>query len=478
MKKIITFSAALILGVCAFGVRNYAKEARAEILASDLQNLLTGYNDGGYTKRTTLYLTETAKNETQYFHAGANALQRATYYKADNSALLMGDFDGGFEHINSGYMNDGEGNAVHFTYEGTGASSSDLFTNIETGWKANGQTVGGYYQTLSSLAGLINAGDWDYDGNYDSFVHNISSLTLTDGEYSDPLLKAFQYFAAPMMLQNSYFSWKSIRVTNTDQFLSIRLYSSSSDSTKSTIVGETECLISEARVYKGLVFSAPVERYYLKGSIQGVNKWSSEDLPMTEMVDIYAPKQFKIDVTLNTSDELKVFDAYGAEGTWYGHSDLENTDWFFGSDNIGVKLNGDYTIYWKAKHSNRIYISVPEDGTVTVKLNLVDNLGGASNNWTTGNAEIWAWAWGGTNGGTWYKASSYTNLLLTDRQITALKLVRFNPSAANKPTAGSTTYGSYVTTGDNKDIWNETGNITLAYSGTLTMTGWGSAEFQ
>ena len=63
MKKIITFSAALILGVCSFGAIRNVKEAKAEILASDLQGLLTGYNVGGYTKRTTMYLTDAAKNE-------------------------------------------------------------------------------------------------------------------------------------------------------------------------------------------------------------------------------------------------------------------------------------------------------------------------------------------------------------------------------------------------------------------------------
>ena len=141
MKKIIVPLLVLAtVSVGAFaGVSK--REAKAAITASDLANLLTSYNDGGYTKKTQFFLNDETRAETQYFHAGANVAKRATYYNEAEDTLLIGDYDGTFTSINSGYRNV-EGGAQHFTYKNAATpSASDLFAQRNDGWTAAGQSI-------------------------------------------------------------------------------------------------------------------------------------------------------------------------------------------------------------------------------------------------------------------------------------------------------------------------------------------------
>ena len=72
------------------------------------------YNDGVYTKKTEMYLTEDAIIEfKEHFHVNAT-VDRTTYYNGDY--LLMGDFDGGFDEVNSGFRTDGT-DMKHFIYQ-------------------------------------------------------------------------------------------------------------------------------------------------------------------------------------------------------------------------------------------------------------------------------------------------------------------------------------------------------------------------
>ena len=372
MKKLLILGSTFAMGLCAVGIAVGAGQAR-EVKAGDLdgdkaaalKSLLTGYNDGGYTKLTTFYLTEAARSETQFFHNGANALQRATYYNADESALLMGDYSGSFGTINSGYMNDGEGNANHFKYLGDAAPDVDkLFDDIKADWKASGQTVGGYYQTLTSLADSIptDGSGWWYDDSHAhiTYGHTITNLKIVDGEYDDPILKRFQYFAAPMMLQNSYFSWSSVRVQDTTDFLSIRLYSSVLDAEKSTLVGVDEVLISEARIFKGISLEASNEvQYYLKGDF---NDWGTSD-PLETAPDLYeCEPQYRIQKDLPNWKNFKIS---GSDDSWYGYTNVENKDHFrtFQKDDCQAVYSGIYTMYFKPHASdsqNMIYMQFDE----------------------------------------------------------------------------------------------------------------------
>ncbi|MBE6126887.1 MAG: hypothetical protein E7182_02820 [Erysipelotrichaceae bacterium] len=378
MKRILLTTAAALLGLGALGFAS--SHAAAPVQAdcdTDLSNKLLEYVTGGYTKLTTMFLTEDAQKETQYFHAGANTLQRATYYNAGETALLMGNYDGTFggvggaTGINSGYRNDDEEGVTHFVYTDDAATEANLFEAAKRtdGWKASGQRLGTYYRTLTQLSNSVKGTTWEWDSTYKAWFHSISKLTITDGEYSDPLLKDFQYFAAPMMLQNSYFSWSSIRVTEASNFLSIRLYGSSSDAGKSTVVGEDEALISEARVFKGIHFAPKPETQWV---IRGINGWEAEhDIPLVEFTDIYAPEQYTANTAIGLEEAFKIVDK--TNNTWLGFSDvgLGSDAWFYSSGangDIGSKLDGEITLWWQPTRPH-LWISVNK-ANVTFEVNV------------------------------------------------------------------------------------------------------------
>ena len=469
MKKIITFSAALILGVCAFaGVTNNIKMAKADpgINADDLKGLLNDYidNEGQYTKKTTLFLTDAAKNETSYFHAGANALQRATYYDDDNGILLMGDYEGTFSKINSGYMNVA-GGVQHFTYKGFASpNEEDLFTNItDNGWTASGQSVGEYYPTLTYLKTLINGAEWSYDGDYDAFVY-YPAITMTDGNYDDNILRSFQYFVAPMMLQGSYFSWSSIRVTKASSFLSLRLLASSTDEEKSRIKGSTEVLVAEARIYKGLDLDAAPVAATLKGSF---NEWG-DGYEMEECTDIYVPEQYKYTLaTTSANVEVKVNHRYGAADHWVGHEKLANNDyWLGGSDNISLVYAGTYSIYYKVLGNDNRSIYVARDAGLDKQYTFT-----GVGDWVfSADAVVFAWLEGNSYGsGEWVQvtgvAQSSTSFNLTFENSASKVLFVRCPSATTEP--------NWNTTGDAAGrIWNKTNDILLTAGTYSYSTNW------
>ena len=395
MKKIFISFGVLALGLGAFaGLKGNRPVKVGADDATELQALLRSYNDGGYTKKTQMYLTDGAVAElASYFHAGQNTLKRATYYNASETALLMGNYDGtfgGVGGINGGFRNISAVACERFHYTDETPNVDNLFLadHTETDYVAMNQTVGSYYQTLYSLSEAVVSGQWvKSDGAY---IHNISNLHVTDGEYDDPVLKKFQYFAAPMMLQNAYFSWHTIRVVEGASFLSIRLYTTAEDGAgKSTLVGASEALVSEARVYKGLHFS-PEVTWTLKGSF---DSWGAgQDL--TYNADLYNPEQYSVTKAFTAGDEIKLY----SNGTWKGIANLENGAWFYGADNITFKASGTYTIYFKpaADSNKQIYIAVP-DMEYTI---------GWSENWIGNNeAIIFVWAIDGSEQGQWIKAT-------------------------------------------------------------------------
>ena len=246
MKKLFLIPAALLLASCSF-----ITKAKATIeVKPDLDTLLTSFNNNGYTKKTTFYLTEEERGRVENFHAGCNVAQRATYYNASEDALIMGDYSGGFANINSGYRNI-ENGVQHFRHVNE-VTVENLFTSIENDWSMEGQSVGGYYPTLTSLSALEGINDWNYQDKV--FSYSIEGLELVEGEYNDIVLQKFQYFAAPMLLQSERFSWTSIKIENKETYLSIRLYANATnDADKSTSSVENgEVLISEAKVSQGI----------------------------------------------------------------------------------------------------------------------------------------------------------------------------------------------------------------------------------
>lgn len=250
MKKIITFSAALVLGVCAFGATRNVRAANADV-ASDLQTLINSFIDenGQYTKKSTIFLTNEGV-DAAYFHAGHTVLQRTTYYR--NNVLLMGDLNGGFTGINSGYANDGSGNMVHFSSK-AGIEALTDSEQRQVDYTVTGKTMSDYFYNLQDLSASIKAADWSVSEGV--YTHTITDLTLdANGDYNDTLLKKFQYFAAPMLLQNKkgvdhYLTPETIEVQSFAGALLIKIYAPL-DSGK---LSSTDNTLAEAWVYKDIV---------------------------------------------------------------------------------------------------------------------------------------------------------------------------------------------------------------------------------
>ncbi len=457
MKKLLIFVGAVLLGVGAFGVSGKKAVKAGATAGSEVQVLLRSYNDGGYTKKTQMYLTDDAVDElAEYFHAGQNTLKRATYYTADEHSLLMGNYDGtfgGVGGINGGFRNISAVACERFHYTDETPDVDNLFSAEHTAadYVAAGQTVGGYYQTLYSLSEAIDD-SWVKDG--DAYIYNLGEITVTDGEYNNPVLKKFQYFAAPMMLQNAYFSWHSIRVVEGASFLSIRLYSTrASGEGKSTMLGSDEALISEARVYKGINLN-PEVTWTLKGSF---DSWSDGEA-LQYQADLYNPEQYAITKNLSYGDQIK----FNCESTYLGYDQLENTEWFFrwndgeGDNNIIVKLSGEYTFYLKPK-SNAVYAAVPSNGYIDIPLNL-------SSEWKSDGAIFYAYVWIGS-GDDKVEEFFKANADGTSVRITGLYhnmiLLRKSPDHDTSDWFG---------------VWNQTQDLTIDHLKTLKINGWDSAN--
>ena len=310
MKKIITFSAALILSVCAFGVTHNVRAAKATALTPEQETALTTLmskyidttNNNQYTKKTTIFVDKTNEDfKVGYFHANHAALERTTYYS--DGALLMGDLEGGFENINSGYANDGVSNMVHFSSK-NGLEGLTNSAQRTVDYTVTGKTMKDYFFDLNDLIDSIDADDWGYSTDTKLYYHDVGSLALDgNGDYGDKLLKKFQYFVAPMLLQtidqNHYLSPNSITIGDANGCLSICIWADG-DSGKLTNT-KNNGLLAQALIYKGLREPG----FYITGD------FSSWELLPTNMMTLepqesgnYAVRE---NFNISTAGNLKVF---------------------------------------------------------------------------------------------------------------------------------------------------------------------------
>ena len=373
MKKKLILGIALAGMLCSgCGARAIMTKADGEDQKGNVVNLINGFlNDdackGVYTKKTQIFLTEKAKADmVDVFHAKHNVLERTTYYDENANALLMGDYDGGFESINSGYRKvivDEVTKMEHYRYAGDNSTKEDYFTNATHDYYVNATTPNDYFVNLTGLASTISkAGVWTTDGS--TFYHDFADITINSetGDYNDPILKAVQYFAAPMLLQNTeYFTPKYVSIANCQDWLSIRLYVDHGDYGMVTVFNETQALLAEARVFKGLV-EEPT--YKVTGKF---DDWTN-GVALEYAADAFYFVQYKATLTMGQYIQFGI--SYG--GNWYNYNDLENKDWFQDVDNnIETKLTErSYTIYFKptAGDGQKIWIAVEEIATINVKV--------------------------------------------------------------------------------------------------------------
>lgn len=385
MKKFLAFGAAMLLGLGTLVAVPAKKVVRADGELVGAQTLMAKYfgENGQYTKKTTIYLKDEAINN-EYFHAGHSVLKRTTYYQ--DGALLMGDLNGGFTGINSGYANSGE-NMVHF-HSTEGLAGLTDSTKREVDYTVTGKNMVDYFYGLRELSANYDNSKWVKTEDKDIYTHTITDLTLdANGDYNDSILKQYQYFAAPMLLQNKpevahYLSPSSIVIEDTEGTLSIKIYASG-DVGKLYSVGG---LLAEARVYKGLHLPG----FYLIGDFSSwaldnanfMGEGNDENYAVTEN------KYFAAD------GNIKVFqlqdDGYPS---WHGLNDT--------NANVPV-VKGTYTIYQSKDsfvYAKRVSDGATLEGQNSINFSLdvstPNGWGNASNYsihaWTVGNHSVHTW---------------------------------------------------------------------------------------
>lgn len=398
MKKIFVSFGVLALGLGAFaGLRtNKAIAAGADFTplsnaeVTEMKTMMGKYinNYGRYTKKSHIYLKTSTPDFATYFHAGHTVQERTTYY--NEGALLMGDLNGGFTNINSGYANSGE-NMVHFRSE-DGVAGLTNPANRSIDYTVEGKQMSDYFFDLHDLINDVNGQYWGKSGN--SYFHDIDDLTLDEnGDYNDPVLKEYQYFAAPMLLQTAshYLSFKSIVVEETSGYLHISIYLSESDSGK---VDSGSNLLAEAMVYAGL----QTPGYYLVGSYNSDFDWQIESgRPFG------AGDEENLAILTGASlprGEYKVCQLKD-DGftTWYGLNGSSD------SNNMVINVGGTFNFYLSKNEGTygHIYKSRTshENVSITFKVN-VDTHGqtlfliGGFNDWTQSDAE-YQLTWGEGN---------------------------------------------------------------------------------
>ena len=256
MRKTLIYSSLAVLGLCSFAGFS---PRRAPEHAEDVKNIVEEFVDSPnkkYTKKTQIHLNELALEElVNYFHAGANAAKRRTYYDEVADALLMGNFEGGFTNINSGYAKNGS-NMDHFEYVAATPDAATLF-NPDPAYRhvtysVPDTTPNAYFVNLSSIAEEVYKNAWTLNGT--TYEYTITDLTYEGDDYKDVLLHKVQYFAAPMLLQSfgSYLSPSKITFEKSDDELLIKLFVSSGDLSK---LDNGDGLLAEASVKKGLILN-------------------------------------------------------------------------------------------------------------------------------------------------------------------------------------------------------------------------------
>ena len=366
MKKTFVLGVLVPFALCITSCTSGSgKMARASDEAgTELAALINSYQkDGQYTKKSTIYFNDEAmKDAAIYFHAGATVLKRTTYYDETVNALYMCDIGGtSATTVNGGYAADDD-NMVRYHFEET--ESVDLEKLFDKATYKADYTVANtspkdFFYVLSDLATLVS-GKTDWAVSDGLYTHNITDLELVDGEYNDPYLKGFQYFAAPMLLQNAggaeaYLTFDRITVESTSGALSIKLYVDEVDEGKLYSEGG---LLAEARIYTGHV----IPGYYLVGTFGTEYDW--------QIVSGIALD----DTDLESWDVAKKENAYLGKGqykicrlqedgytSWIGHAKTDENFYMpiNGITNLNVYDNGEF---WANIQSYSVTVSDITEG--------------------------------------------------------------------------------------------------------------------
>ena len=315
MKKKLTLIGLVALAISSSPISTIkAEEVKVE--NSNLNQLLNEYyNNGVYTRRTSIMFNDAALTESleQYF-IGNVILERTTYFQ--NETLLMGNINGtiGNGGINSGYTTI-DGDMYHFVLD----ENSNTIDESTLRKDAKDTTVTEFFTTMKTFVERYTSDDsWHYENNtYKYYPTNISYNTSTKTYYDDALTDFLAFTASCFYNANelnyNYITLDHVEVEEVNSHLELRLYANKIECSK---LSSTDNLLSVAKIYKGILpEDNQGDLLYIDGEYQHING------PIS-----------KVDTHLTTDIDFKVY-----------HSDKQT---YTTLDTSSVKTNGyyDYSI--------------------------------------------------------------------------------------------------------------------------------------
>lgn len=301
-----------VLGIAALLLAgNFAWQEVKEVDAAEsatvtqLNALITKYyNEGVYTKNTSINVTEAARNEITEnggFHNSANSLIRTTYF--DGNELWMTNDSG----VNSGYGTDQNGNMTHFK-KVDGENKVDYTVAME-----NGGGMEEFYITMK-----------------DVIATDEQSWTLTDGVYlssNENVVEWFKAICAPCYVgfetaTSNYITLTKVSIEEADGALQLKLYASEGDKTK---LNDDNLVFAQATILQGHISNVTISvEDGLIESDRSVWAWTwSTDIDGAERWI----KATEYDVTNNTAKftlDIATYDNIKVVGC---HADTKNPVW-------------------------------------------------------------------------------------------------------------------------------------------------------
>lgn len=209
IKKIL-FSVFMIAAMAVMSL--VLVDAAAGDADTEAQGLFNAYyNNGTYTKQTVINVKDSTTDEVKaYFHAGANALERTTYYTPGELWMTNAE-----KTINSGYGT-GDGYTTHFK-KVDGVNKVDYTVK----GKKDGRDWTSMESAFVTLFDLKGSTGWDKSGNVYFNTTN-------------EVLEQYREFVAPMWLSGeetkNYVVFVKATMENTADGLVLKLYVKSTNS--------------------------------------------------------------------------------------------------------------------------------------------------------------------------------------------------------------------------------------------------------
>jgi len=189
----------------------------ADTTNEDVCNLLTSYyNEGTYTRNTTINLnTEALDDISTHFH-GSVVLERTTYFKPGELWMTRGENSTTYSYYGTSGKNMTTGTA---TEVGIAPEKLGIVTNDHKDWDPNGKDengMEGFYITLKDIMEKASTVEWTYSNG----VYSTAGLT-----------EEFLAFTAPCLLDTQhYVQYTGVEVEEVGETLVLRLLASETNS--------------------------------------------------------------------------------------------------------------------------------------------------------------------------------------------------------------------------------------------------------